>query len=64
MVTKKISFPKVIKGSHVTITEHKDGTVDMEWDWEKLVEEINQAITKIDKPKPKLEVIKNKKSKK
>lgn len=64
MATKKIKFPRVTKGTHLTVTEHQDGTVEMDWDWDKLVEEINQAISKIEKPKPKLEVVKNKKSKK
>ena len=62
MATKKQLFPKITKGSHLTITEYKDGTVDMKWDWDKLTEEINQATSNVKKPK--LEVIKNKKSKK
>jgi hypothetical protein len=45
--TKKASdsvWPKVIQGSHSTITEYEDGRIDMTWDWNKLNKDINDAI--------------------
>lgn len=37
-------MPKIIQGSHSTITEYRDGRVEMTWDWDKLNKEINDAI--------------------
>lgn len=38
------AWPKVTQGNHSTIIEHKDGKFEMTWDWNKLNEEINNAI--------------------
>lgn len=42
-MSKKEKFPKVVKGSHLTVTHYENGKVDMEWDWDKLSEEIRRA---------------------
>lgn len=39
-------WPIVTKGSHLTITEHENGKVDMTWDWDQLNKDINNAINK------------------
>jgi hypothetical protein len=39
-----ITEPVVVKGSHLTVTHHPDGSVDTVWDWDKLAEDIDQAI--------------------
>ena len=42
---KPKSLARVEKGSHLTITYNDEGkVVNMEWDWDKLAEEINNAI--------------------
>ena len=43
--TTNSTWPKVIQGSHSTITEYEDGSVDMTWDWDKLNKDINNAIS-------------------
>ena len=37
-------WPKITKGSHLTITEHENGKIDMTWDWEQLNKDIKNAI--------------------
>lgn len=37
-------WPKTTQGSHLTITEHKNGQIDMTWNWEQLNKDINNAI--------------------
>lgn len=50
MTRKKKTEPEVItesivvKGSHLTVTHYPNGSVDTEWDWDKLAADINQAI--------------------
>jgi len=39
-----ITEPVIVKGSHLTVTHYPDGSVDTEWDWDKLAEDINRAI--------------------
>lgn len=41
--TKEV-WPKVTVGSHSTRTEYEDGRVDFVWDWEKLQQDVKQAI--------------------
>ena len=41
---KKITWPKVTKGSHLTVTEHEDGRTELEWDDEQLLKEVREAI--------------------
>ena len=41
---KDIHFtPKVVKGTHLTVTTHPNGKVELEWDWDALVQEVNDA---------------------
>ena len=43
---KDIHFtPKVVKGNHLTVTTHPDGKVELEWDWEALVQEVREACS-------------------
>lgn len=46
MATKKTKtqYPKITVGSHSTIVEHENGKIEMTWDWDKLNEDINNAI--------------------
>ena len=46
----KTTFPKVVKGSHLTVTTFKDGSTKLEWDWDALVKDVNEAIASVGKP--------------
>ena len=52
----KTTFPKVVKGSHLTVTTFEDGSTKLEWDWDALVKDVNEAIASVGKP---IEVIDN-----
>ena len=41
---KKESWPKVVKGSHLTVTTHEDGRTELVWDDEALEREVREAI--------------------
>ncbi len=46
---KKIaSEPKIVKGTHLTVTTHPDGKVELEWDDEALLREVREAIASVD----------------
>ena len=47
----KTTFPKVVKGSHLTVTTFKDGSTKLEWDWDALVKDVNEAIASVDNVK-------------
>lgn len=47
------SWPKVTQGSHLTVTEYEDGSVDMVWDDEALARDVRNAIASLDQPKQK-----------
>ena len=34
-------------GNHLTIHRYDDGTVDMKWNWDKLLEEVQAAIASV-----------------
>jgi len=34
-------------GNHLTIHRYDDGTVDMKWNWDKLLEEVQSAIATV-----------------
>lgn len=34
----------VVKGNHLTVTNNKDGSVSLVWDWDALVKEVQEAI--------------------
>lgn len=40
----KLVFPKITKGSHLTVTEYEDGKTVLEWDHEQLQKDVEQAI--------------------
>lgn len=45
------NWPKVVVGSHLTVTTYDNGKTDLEWDWEALrrdVEEATSSVKKID----------------
>lgn len=39
----KVTKPKIIKGSHLTVTEWPDGRTELKWDDEALLNEIREA---------------------
>ena len=46
--------PKVVKGSHLTVTTHPDGKTTVEWDDEALLRDVREALASVDtKPKRK-----------
>lgn len=45
MATKKTkSWPKITKGNHSTIIEYENGNFEIDWNWEQLNKDINNAI--------------------
>jgi len=41
---KKIVYPQVTKGSHLTVTTYEDGRTTLEWDDEQLLKDVQDAI--------------------
>jgi YD repeat-containing protein len=39
--------PKTIVGTHLTVTTHPDGRVELEWDDEQLLKEVREAIASV-----------------
>jgi len=37
----------ITNGNHLTVTQNKDGTVSMKWDWDKLLEEVRAACATV-----------------
>lgn len=57
MVTKKKSvdktqWPKVNKGTHLTVYTYEDGSTKLEWDDEVLLSEVKNAILKYESTMP------------
>lgn len=53
MATKKTKqettsgvWPKVVQGTHLTVTTHEDGKTELVWDDEALLNEVRNAILK------------------
>ena len=44
---KETLEPKVVKGNHLTVTTHRNGKVELEWDWDALVKEVREAIASV-----------------
>ena len=40
--------PKVVKGSHLTVTTYPDGRTELEWDDEALMRDVVNAIESVD----------------
>lgn len=49
---KSVAGPSVVKGTHLTVTTHEDGSTTLEWDDEQLLKEVREAIASVEK-KPK-----------
>lgn len=67
MAKKKTeTYPKIVKGSHLTVYTYEDGSTKLEWDDKQLLKEVREAIASV-KPKKKpsvkakVEVVKKKK---
>lgn len=41
--TKSAKATGVASGNHLVVTQNDDGTVDMKWNWDKLLEEVQEA---------------------
>jgi len=51
MATKKKSqWPKVEKGSHLTVTTYEDGKTELAWDDEQLLADVRAALDSLGKP--------------
>ena len=50
MARKKIQLaePTVLKGSHLTVTTFPDGSTELQWDWDALVNEVREACNSIE----------------
>lgn len=48
---KSVAGPSVVKGTHLTVTTHEDGSTTLEWDDEQLLKEVREAIASVEKPK-------------
>ena len=47
---KTVAGPSVVKGTHLTVTTHEDGSTTLEWDDEQLLKEVREAIASVKKP--------------
>lgn len=56
--SKKVTWPKVTVGTHLTVTEHEDGRTELAWDDEQLLKEVRDVrpITPVVKAKSKKSV--------
>lgn len=46
----KAGWPKVVKGSHLTVTTHEDGRTELEWDHDQLQKDVLAALASVEKP--------------
>ena len=44
----KEKWPRVVRGSHLTVTTHQNGSVELAWDDEALLQEVRTAIAVYD----------------
>ena len=44
---KETLEPKVVKGTHLTVTTYPNGKVELEWDWDALVQEVREACANV-----------------
>lgn len=42
------SWPKIVKGSHLTVKTFEDGRTELEWDDEALARDVRQAILSVE----------------
>lgn len=45
----KTGWPKITKGSHLTVTTHEDGRTELEWDHDQLLKDVTDAIASVPK---------------
>jgi len=48
----EMTVPKVVKGSHLTVTTYPDGRTELEWDDEALLRDVREAILKAESVLP------------
>lgn len=41
-------WPKVVKGSHLTVTTYENGKADLVWDYDQLLKEVRSAIASVE----------------
>ncbi len=39
-------WPKIVQGTHLTVTTYEDGKTELKWDWDALVSEVRNACLK------------------
>ena len=44
---KPVAGPSVVKGTHLTVTAHEDGSTTLEWDDEQLLKEVREALASV-----------------
>ena len=49
---KQQTRPKIEKGSHLTVYTYSDGSTKLEWDDEALLQDVRQAILKVESTVP------------
>lgn len=59
--SKTVAGPSVVKGTHLTVTTHEDGSTTLEWDDEQLLKEVREAIASVKTVKPAVKAKSNKK---
>jgi len=42
------TWPKVVQGTHLTVTTHEDGRTELKWDDAALLEEVRAATKSVD----------------
>ena len=42
------SLPDIVKGSHLTVITYSNGKTELEWDWDALVKEVNEACANVE----------------
>lgn len=47
MARTKKAATGTISGTHLTVTHNDNGTADMKWNWDKLLEEVQAAIATV-----------------
>lgn len=49
---KSVAGPSIVRGTHLTVTTHEDGSTTLEWDDEQLLKEVREAIASVKHVKP------------
>ena len=47
VVTEAIVYPRVIKGTHLTVIDHAPGHTELVWDDDQLLKEVREAIASV-----------------